>query len=129
MSEDKKTTTQNTAESNESVDVKPTEAGKASDKSIDNATETKKSTNEPTKAEPIKAQADTKKDEIPTSGTAVVRYVGSSIWQDENKAYWSKNDLGEEILSERQYPVSEYKDRKDLQFMVGYGEMQVSFTK
>lgn len=129
MSEDKKTTTQNTAESNESVDVKPTEAGKASDKSIDNATETKKSTNEPTKAEPTKAQADTKKDEIPTSGTAVVRYVGSSIWQDEKKAYWSKSDLGEEILSERQYPASEYKDRKDLQFMVGYGEMQVSFTK
>lgn len=129
MSEDKKTTTQNTAESNESVDVKPMETGKASDKSIDNATETKKSINEPTKAEPTKAQADVKKDEIPTSGTAVVRYVGSSIWQDEKKAYWSKSDLGEEILSERQYPASEYKDRKDLQFMVGYGEMQVSFTK
>lgn len=109
-----KTATPNLTESKESSNTAPTNAGQASDKPIDNQSEAKKNTNEST---------------APTSKTAVVRYVGASIWKDEKGNFWSKEDQGESILAERQMPTDEYEKRDDLKFMVGYGEMKVSFVK
>ena len=113
-----KTATPNSTESKESSNTAPTNAGQASDKPIDNQSEAKKDTNEST----------AKADET-TGKTAVVRYVGASIWKDEKGNFWSKEDQGESILAERQMPTEEYEKRADLKFMVGYGEMKVSFVK
>lgn len=109
-----KTVTTNSSESKGSVNTEPINAGQASDKSIGNQSETEKDTNELT---------------APTDKTAVVRYVGASIWKDEKGNFWSKEDQGESILAERQMPTDEYEKRDDLKFMVGYGEMKVSFVK
>ena len=109
-----KTVTPNSTESKESSNTAPTNAGQASDKPIDNQSEAKKNTNEST---------------APIGKTAVVRYVGASIWKDEKGNFWSKEDQGESILAERQMPTDEYEKRDDLKFMVGYGEMKVSFVK
>lgn len=109
-----KTATPNSTESKESSNTAPTNAGQASDKPISNQSEAKKDTNEST---------------APTGKTAVVRYVGASIWKDEKGNFWSKEDQGESILAERQMPTEEYEKRADLKFMVGYGEMKVSFVK
>lgn len=109
-----KTATSNSTGSKESSNITPTNAGQASNKSIGNQSEAKKDTNEST------AQ---------TGKTAVVRYVGTSIWKDEKGNFWSKEDQGESILAERQMPADEYEKRADLKFMVGYGEMKVSFVK
>lgn len=109
-----KTATPNSTEPKESSNTAPTNAGQASDKPIDNQSEAKKDTNESTAS---------------TGKTAVVRYIGASIWKDEKGNFWSKEDQGESILAERQMQTEEYEKRADLKFMVGYGEMKVSFVK
>lgn len=112
-----KAVTPNSTESKESANTEPTNAGQASDKSIGDQSEAKKDTNE-----------STAKTDKPKGKTAVVTYLGTSIWKDEKGNFWSKQDAGESILSERQMPTEEYEKREDLKFMVGYGEMKVTFA-
>jgi len=112
-----KTVIPNSTESKESTNTEPMNAGQASDKSIDNQSEAKKDINEST------AKADE-----PKGKTAVITYLGTSIWKDEKGNFWSKHDEGESILAERQMPIEEYEKREDLKFMVGYGEMKVTFA-
>lgn len=50
--------------------------------------------------------------------TAIVTYVGNSIWKDQTGRKWKNND-------ERKMPIAEYNKRRDLKFMVNYGEMKV----
>lgn len=60
---------------------------------------------------------------------AVVRYIGTGIWKDENGLLWSKNDDGNVIKSERIIAKHDYDERKDIKFMVGYGAMAVTFVE
>lgn len=47
----------------------------------------------------------------------VITYIGSSEYKDSTGHKWSKNH-------EQTYSEDEYANRKDLHFMVGYGEMK-----
>ena len=47
----------------------------------------------------------------------VLTYVGQSEYKDSTGKKWRKND-------ENTYGDTEYANRKDLQFMVSYGEMK-----
>lgn len=47
----------------------------------------------------------------------VVVYIGSSEYKDSTGHKWHKND-------EKTYDESEYVTRKDLHFMINYGEMK-----
>lgn len=53
--------------------------------------------------------------------TAVVTYVGNGIWTDNKGKKWKHDD-------ENQVSMQEYNTRKDLKFMVNYGEMKVTFV-
>lgn len=60
---------------------------------------------------------------------AVVTYAGGGIWQDSDGKYWAREPKGATIKSERQYTEEEYNNHKDIQFMVEYGEMKVTFVE
>ena len=47
----------------------------------------------------------------------VIIYIGSSEYIDSTGYKWHKND-------EKTYDEAEYNDRKDLHFMIKYGEMK-----
>lgn len=107
-----------------STDVKPAEAPEQLAESTDNASEKQENTNEIDKSDENKEEkTDTKASE---SGKAVLTYVGSSVWKDAKGEFWARENKTQNILSERQYDMSEYEDREDLKFMVKYGEMKLT---
>lgn len=102
--------------------AKPNEQPNASTELTGNVTEEQKGTNETAPKPDEKATA--------TNGKAViVEYVGGSIWKDSEGKLWAKTDNGAGIKPQRQYSADEYKKREDLKFMVGYGEMKVTFVE
>ena len=94
-----------------SIDIKtPNE----SDKLTDNTSEGHKTINE------IKTEQEAKQ--------ALVQYIGTGIWVDEHNKYWANRSISDSSVScERCYSIEEYNERKDLLFMVSYGQMRVSF--
>ena len=72
---------------------------------------------------------ETKADAKKSGKKAVVTYVGGGIWQDSDGKYWSREPKGATIKNERQYTEEEYNNHKDIQFMVEYGEMKVTFVE
>lgn len=66
---------------------------------------------------PKSAEATAQESSTETAKKHVIVYIGSSEFTDSTGHKWHKND-------EKTYDESEYGTRKDLQFMVGYGEMK-----
>lgn len=52
----------------------------------------------------------------------VLTFIGNGVWYDEKNDAWHRDN--ESIPASRTYTDNEYKDRKDLQFMVKYGAMK-----
>ena len=108
-----------TKESAESKELKASEQASTpidSVESIDNTTEktedNKKTTKKAKREEPKKA------------GNVLVSYLGYGVWIDAEHEHWSKNEKKNvDILATRTYSKEEYELRRDLQFMVNYGEM------
>lgn len=98
----------------------------------ENPNESEQKADEETKSDEVVVNAeDTDIVDIAGSGIekAVVRYIGTGIWKDENGLLWSKNDDGNAIKSERVIAKHDYDERKDIKFMVGYGAMAVTFVE
>lgn len=64
---------------------------------------------------PIEATAQESK--VKATDKHVIMYIGSSEYTDSTGHKWHKND-------EKTYDESEYVNRKDLHFMIKYGEMK-----
>lgn len=63
------------------------------------------------------AEATAQKGNTATAKKHVIVYIGSSEFTDSTGHKWRKNN-------EKTYDEDEYNTRKDLQFMVEYGEMK-----
>lgn len=92
------------------------------------ADDTKKEVAQPVAQEQT-ANANETKTNTKSGKKAVVTYVGGGIWQDSDGKYWSREPKGATIKNERQYTEEEYNNHKDIQFMVEYGEMKVTFVE
>lgn len=122
-----------------SVEVKTDENEQKTDELKDNTQnesenhdEKEQKVDEETKSDEVVVNAeDTDIVDVAGSGIekAVVRYIGTGIWKDENGLLWSKNDDGNAIKSERVIAKHDYDERKDIKFMVGYGAMAVTFVE
>ena len=98
-------------------EVKQVDTPIKSDELINNAEENKEDNNE------IDKESQAEKEEEQATGMVVVQYIGNGVYIDDHKDMWANVDKSKNILKSRQYTVDEYELRKDLQFMVKYGEM------
>lgn len=86
-------------------------------------TEEKQENNTETKDDADSDEAEAKDDE--TTGLHIIDYIGNGIWVDSENEKWSRDNVpGTNILSQRKYTDDEYKDRRDIKFMVRYGAMK-----
>lgn len=102
-----------------SNDVKPAETHEDAGELIDNTPDESENHSEATE----------ENKETTGSDKVVVQYVGNSVWKDTEGKLWSRENKTKNILSTRQYKASEYEERSDLKFMVGYGEMKVTYVR
>lgn len=99
-------------------EVKQVDTPIKSDELINNAEEDKKDNNE------IVQESETKEAEKQSPNMVVIQYVGNGIYVDDHKDMWANSNKSKNIVQSRQYTADEYDKRKDLQFMVNYGEMK-----
>lgn len=82
-----------------------------------NAVQVNAKAEDTSKDTPKSAEATAQKNSTETAKKHVIVYIGSSEFVDSTGHKWHKND-------EKTYGEDEYNTRKDLHFMVGYGEMK-----
>ena len=70
-------------------------------------------------------QQEPEQDKVQAAGV-LVKYIGASIWRDEEGKYWASEKKSDNILTERQFTAEEYDRRDDIKFMVQYGEMKAT---
>lgn len=103
------------SESTELNKAEHAETGAGIEKQADNASE------EPEKP----SETEPGQDKVQAAGV-LVKYIGASIWRDEEGKYWASEKKSDNILTERQFTAEEYDKRGDIKFMVQYGEMKAT---
>lgn len=112
------------SESTELNKAEHAETGAGIEKQADNASEEPE---KPSETEPghEPEQQGPGQDKVQAAGV-LVKYIGASIWRDEEGKYWASEKKSDNILTERQFTAEEYDKRGDIKFMVQYGEMKAT---
>lgn len=115
------TGTDESVQTGELPNDKPTETGQPPVELTDNTSEGAED-NSKTASEKASGQPKAAEKKV------VVVYVGGGTWRDEKGCAWANEDRGR-IKKSRQYDKSEYDKRKDLQFMVKYRAMTATVVE
>ena len=108
---------------------KQEQATQNTEESVENAEETNAKSADEQKQEQATQNTEDEHNGKKQSGKYLLTYLGGSIWADETGAKWARESVdGTAIKSERTYSKKEYNARKDLQFMVDYGEMKLTIV-
>lgn len=116
-----------TPELSESTELNKAEhaEGAGIEKQADNASEEPEKPSETEPGHESEEQQEPEQDKVQAAGV-LVKYIGASIWRDEEGKYWASEKKSDNILTERQFTAEEYDRRDDIKFMVQYGEMKAT---
>lgn len=113
------------SESTELNKAEYAETGAGIEKQADNASEEPEKPSETEPGHESEEQQEPEQDKVQAAGV-LVKYIGASIWRDEEGKYWASEKKSDSILTERQFTAEEYDKRGDIKFMVQYGEMRAT---
>lgn len=113
------------SESTELNKAEHAETGAGIEKQADNASEEPEKPSETEPGHEPEEQQGPGQDKVQAAGV-LVKYIGASIWRDEEGKYWASEKKSDNILTERQFTAKEYDKRGDIKFMVQYGEMKAT---
>lgn len=113
------------SESTELNKAEHAETGAGIEKQADNASEEPEKPSETEPGHESEEQQEPEQDKVQAAGV-LVKYIGASIWRDEEGKYWASEKKSDSILTERQFTAEEYDKRGDIKFMVQYGEMMAT---
>lgn len=113
------------SESTELNKAEHAETGAGIEKQADNASEEPEKPSETEPGHESEEQQEPEQDKVQAAGV-LVKYIGASIWRDEEGKYWASEKKSDNILTERQFTAEEYDMRDDIKFMVQYGEMKAT---